>query len=276
MRVLLIALLLLAETRAEEKHAGNPSPELNRAAGLYYQAKYDSALAGLEKMVGTGPWKRRDSLVLYQYLGMSSARLGHDTAAVGYFGSLLALDSLFRFPRNEDPSVLAAFKRAREKKTPAAASAPPAAVIAPVAATLPKDTLAGAPPPPDTARVTNHITTAPAAPEGSRLAALPPPALTEQAAQGPRMTLGFGAIPLGAGWMARGHRGRGAALGALQIAGVVVSAFASEMQSRSQNDAYGLTDRELSAAEGWQWTQRVSLSVTTLAYLYSIIASTGE
>jgi hypothetical protein len=268
MQALFMALLMAIPAQA----GTHSSADLNRAAGLYYQARYDSALAGLEGLLRVGPWKKRDSLVLFQYLGMSSAKLGRDSSAEGYFASLLSLDSLFRFPKNEDSSVLADFRRAREKRAAAAS----VATIPPVTPALPLDSLRASAAP-DTSRLAAAVP-APASPPPAAppLAETAPRLSHPPAAGGKAMSLGYGAIPFGAGWMIKNRFTPGAATGLLQAAGLLLSAYASQMQSRSQDDRYGLRDAELPSAEGWQWTQRISFSVAIGAYLYSIFASTGE
>lgn len=274
----ILAFLLGLAWVAQGAPRANLSAELNRAAGLYYQARYDSALATLEGLLGGGPWKRRDSLSLYQYLGMSSARLGRDSTAAGYFSSLLSLDSLFRFPKNEDAAVLAAFAHAREKRLSRAPT--------PVTSVLPSD--------PDSAgddaaepAASHDFQAAPtpapavaAAPATSLSPATAPARASASALDGSAphrpMTLAYGAIPFGGGWFARNRYRSGLSLGILQAAGLVLSMYASEMQSRDQNDSYGLRAPEVNGAEGWQWTQRITLSIAVGAYLYSIFASKGE
>ncbi|HKP97012.1 MAG TPA: hypothetical protein VJ385_14775, partial [Fibrobacteria bacterium] len=92
-----IAVAVAAATAPAAPAASQAS--INKAAAFYHQGRFDSALARLESLKIQGPWKRRDSLSLFQYLGMSSARLGREEQAVDYFSGLLGLDSLFQFPR---------------------------------------------------------------------------------------------------------------------------------------------------------------------------------
>ena len=253
-----LALLMagLAGTGPTDKRDG----DLNRAAALYHEAKYDSAYGDLVGLLADGNWKRRDSLVLYQYLGMTCARLGRDSLAAEYFAGLIGVDSLFRFARNEDPVMLDAFQRGKlfasgkRGKSPiplsdaASGSRPEAAAAGPAQLT----------------------------PTAS-LFATPAPTPGDAALHEARMNLAYGAIPFGAGWMARNRMKRGVTVGFIQLAALVVSGYASEMQNREQQDLDGLgSGKQLSAAQNWQWIQRISLSVAVGGYLYSIISSGGE
>jgi hypothetical protein len=91
------------------------------------------------------------------------------------------------------------------------------------------------------------------------------------------MNIAYGAIPFGAGWMLKRRAKRGATMGFLQAAGLLFSAYASEMQSREQRDQFGLRNgAEIASAERWQWMQRISLSVAVGTYFFSIFAAAGE
>jgi hypothetical protein len=213
--------------------------------------------------------KRRDSLILFQYSGMSAARLGRAAAAARDFGALLALDSLFQFPRNEDASVLEAFSRARAARSaPAAATPPGAEATAPDPVTAP----AGLPPAPPASSPAARMVFA----DSGRAARSAPADLAAET--GPRrIGLGLGAVPLGGGWIARGRWSHGLVLGLLQAGGLALSLYASSRVSASEGDRYGIRDgSELSAVRKWQWTQRVALSTALGAYLFSLAASTGE
>ena len=244
-------------------HAGGP---LQRAATLYHQGRYDSALIQLESFRAQAPLKRRDSLSLLQYSGMASARLGLEADAAAHFGGLLGVDSLFQFPRNEDPLVLAAFARARrERETRSAMPAPPLPSPAPAAATATEAMTT--PPPAAPARFAF-------ADSGTGQAAPAGPAAVPQRSKG----IGFalGAVPLGGGWLARREMKHGLALGLLQAAGLGLSLYASDRISAAQGDPEDIEDNEIGSVRKWQWVQRVSLSTAVGAYLFSMIAATGE
>lgn len=233
---------------------------LQEAAALYHQGRFDSARVRLAGLLDAPGWRRRDSLTMLQYLGMSEARLGDDSAATARFAQLLAHDSLFRFARNEDAAVLRTFQAARDRRSAAAslgavepspARRPPAEVTA--AAALPQ---AGEP-----------REAAPARDPLAALAAEPPAA---------KMSLALGAVPLGGGWMARRRTTHGLTLGLLQTGGLLLSIYASERQNGMQEDVYRLEKSERVSAKGWQWVQRISLSTAMGAYLFSLIASGKE
>jgi hypothetical protein len=87
----------------------------------------------------------------------------------------------------------------------------------------------------------------------------------------------MGAIPLGGGWLARREMKHGIALGLLQAAGLGLSLYASGRISASAGDAFGIqNDDELASVRKWQWVQGVSLSTALGAYLFSLIAATGD
>ena len=251
---------------------------VKQGAGLYHQGRYDSATAILESCLGQGQLKRRDSLALFQYLGMASARLGKPDAARERFRTLLTLDSLFQFPRNEDPAVLDAFARARAEKAAPAAIPEPAAVIAPPVAAVPP---AGAP---IAAPATAPAAKLSFADSGTGLAAatpelrtaLPPPDRITPETGRRGIGLAMGAVPLGGGWLARSKIKHGATLALLQAGGIALSMYASGQISSRSGDAYGTQESELDSVHGWQWVQGVSLSTAVGAYLFSLIASTGE
>jgi tetratricopeptide (TPR) repeat protein len=280
-------------------------PSLKQAAVLYHQGRYDSALTVLEEC-RSGPLKRRDSLALFQYAGMTSARLGHIDQAKEDFRALLGLDSLFQFPRNEDSAILAAFAQAREERAQAALAGSPSAPAASGALPATRDSVAEArggtptqadprvpvpvaqPVPAGADRMTaspegdrqNGSPTSFPAPSGPgspnpepRAPVLPGPAK----ASGPQaIGLAMGAIPLGGGWLARGRSKQGWTLALLQAGGLAFSVYASSRMSAIQNDADGIRAGELGAEQRWQWTQRVTLSIAVGAYLFSLIASRGE
>jgi hypothetical protein len=251
----------------------NGKAGLNQAAALYQQARYDSSLARLEALKSSGPWKRRDSLSLFQYLGMASAKLGRDSAAVAYFSDLLRIDSLFQFPRNEDSLILNDFGRARESRSPAA-SATASAKTAP--ATIgPKDTATAF-----AKTIRDDLAEPlPIAP-GNPRAFAPPTAAASAAspmAANRKIGLAFGALPLGTGWMARDRVKSGLALGFLQAGGALFSVYASNAQTQSRSDNHGIRDHDqLASIKQWQWVQGISLSTALGAYLFSLIASAGD
>jgi hypothetical protein len=241
--------------------AGTPSgPSLKQAATLYHQGLYDSALTILEAC-RSGTLKRRDSLALFQYSGMASARLGRDDEASEDFRSLLALDSLFQFPRNEDSAVLAAFAHAREPLASAQPGRDSARTVA-------------APQPP----VASLADAGPAAalPVTARLPPLPD-AIGASGPRQPGVGLAMGAIPFGAGWLAKGRTKQGWALAVLQAGGLALSLYSSSRMTAAERNGDGIHDHaQLQSELGWQWTQRVTLSIALGTYLFSLIASRGE
>ncbi len=264
---------VVASSQADAKRAG---AIVNDAAHFYHQGLFDSALVRLEALQSQGPFKRRDSLSLYQYLGMASARLGQDSQAVAYFTRLLRLDSLFQFPKNEDAQVLQAFDRAHEAKNAAGI---------PEASAIPGAGNPSAPPPApsESAPATFaglSLRSAPPAPAGSTetLSLRASGGLTEKTGPGnAHVGLALGAVPLGAGWLVRNRVKHGVALGILQAGGIAISIYASEMQSREENDAFRVkNENERGNLQSWQWVQRVSLSTALGAYLFSLIASAGD
>lgn len=234
---------------------------LQEAAVHYHQGRFDTARVRLAALLDAPGWRRRDSVVMLQYLGMSEARLGADSAATEHFAALLAADSLFRFARNEDAAVLRTFEAARDRRP---ASASPIAAEPALAPVRPAETRNGGAPSPAGPQ-------SDAVPAGDPLAALaadPPPAA--------KMSLALGAVPLGGGWMARQRSAHGLTLGFLQAGGILLSLYASERQSGMQYDAHGLQESERGSAVGWQWVQGISLSTALGAYLFSLIASGRE
>jgi tetratricopeptide (TPR) repeat protein len=214
--------------------------ELNQAVSLYHQAQYDSALAHLKALKTIGPWKKRDSLSLFQYLGMTSTKIGQEAEAVDYFSGLLDLDSLFQFPTNEDTLILGTFRRAQEMR-------------------LMKNDA----PLPDTQDQ----------PQALSIQILPAPVLStspQPSATPPKIGFAYGAIPLGAGWIARSRLNSGLSLGFIQASGILLSIYASEMQNKQQDNG------DLASLHKWQWTQRISLSTALGAYIFSLIASAGD
>ena len=240
--------------------AAASGPSLKQAATLYHQGRYDSALTVLEAC-RSGTLKHRDSLALFQYSGMASARLGRDDEASEDFRSLLALDSLFQFPRNEDSLILAAFARARE---PLAGTGPgPKRDSAKTDVAPPPMALAEAGP-------------ATVLPVTARLPPLPE-AAGASGSHPTRIGLAMGAIPFGAGWLARGRPKQGWSLAVLEAGGLALSLYASSRISAAENDGDGIRDHgQLQGELRWQWTQRVTLSIALGTYLFSLIASKGE
>jgi len=270
--------LLLASALAVA--TAHSAPSLKQAAALYHQGRYDSALAVLETC-RSGALKHRDSLALFQYSGMASARLGRSEEADSNFRALLALDSLFQFPRNEDSAILAAFAQARlGRSVPPSKSAdttmdrglPPRVASAeagtgaalPVSAAVPSDRLVPIP-----------------SYSGSELPGNSAPLTAFPASAGrngpPGIGLAMGAIPLGGGWLLRGRRKQGLTLAVLQAGGLAFSLYASSQMTAAERDADGIRGHaELGNELRWQWTQRVTLSIALGAYLFSLIASRGE
>jgi hypothetical protein len=284
---------------------------VSEAASFYHQGRFDSAFTRLEALKSSGDMKRRDSLSLYQYLGMASARLGRGPEAEGHFATLLELDSLFQFPRNEDPLVLSAFTRARAQRpaqramTPVPPAAPlvrpqgptgadSSAIAASPAAALPTAASPAAPAP-------KTSPTATFAPQRGRHAddrplVLAGIALTEVGAAGPMdgagikdahgrqgpgnppsIGLALGAMPFGTGWFVRNKFKHGLALSILQAGGLALSMYASHMQTMEAEDIFRVQDEnERSDIKRWQWVQRVSLSTAVGAYVFSLIASAGD
>ncbi|MEO7426016.1 MAG: hypothetical protein ABI036_12575 [Fibrobacteria bacterium] len=268
--------LATAAMAATAYGASSRGSSINDAALFYHQGRYDSALARLEAMGSQGPFKRRDSLSLYQYLGMASARLGRDSQAAGYFTTLLGMDSLFQFPKNEDPQVLQAFAEARDRKAAEARSETKIPSAIPLSATAPLSGPVPAPatsstlsPPPDPLAMRG----APA-----ELAPLAPGWSPEKTAP-PRGNIGIalGAVPFGAGWLSRNRVKPGLTLGLLQAGGIGLSLYASHLQTREANDIYRVRDdKERAYIQTWQWVQIVSLSTAVGAYLFSLIAAAGD
>ncbi len=249
---------------------------LHRAASLYHQGRFDSARARMESLLSDEGWRRRDSLTLFQYLGMASSRLGEDDAAVDRFGRLLELDSLFQFPRNEDPGILRNFRAAREARHRASAQVEGRSADGPAANPGPGAAM--------THRLVARTTAESAGTESSLPATAATPAadpLQEASAAGfgtprERMNLALGAVPLGGGWLARNRTGHAVTLGLLQGGGLLLSLYASQQLSRARNDKWGAEEgREVDLMVRWQWVQAVSLSPAVGAYLFSIFASGG-
>ena len=250
-RVLVLSGSMLAAAAA---HA---VPCLKRSALLYHQGRYDSALAALGEC-RSETLKRRDSLALFQYSGMAEARLGRAAAAAKDFRALLALDSLFQFPRNEDSAVLAAFAQAHVP----AAGEPSAAASS--------DTSLGAPAAPASAVSAAHAVPAPARPAEPWTNPLPDKPYAHDSRG---IGLAMGAIPLGGGWLTQGRYTHGWTLAFLQAGGMALSLYASSRLTSIKNDPFGVTDSESPRATGWRITQAVSLSTALGAYLFSLFAS---
>lgn len=254
------------------------APSLKQAAALYYQGRYDSALAVLETC-RSGALKHRDSLALFQYSGMASARLGRGEEADADFRALLDLDSLFQFPRNEDSAILAAFAQAQMTRTDSQSKSLDTTVDPDPPRVAKAETGAGTAVP---ARATVPEGLVPLAPDsGSAPPVSPPPVQAFRANPGsssaPGIGLAMGAIPLGGGWLVRGRRKQGLTLAFLQAGGLVFSLYASSQITDIKGDADGIRDYgERGNAMRWQWTQGVTLSIALGAYLFSLIASKGE
>jgi hypothetical protein len=254
--------------------AASRGSSINEAALFYHQGRYDSALARLEAM--GGPFKRRDSLSLYQYLGMASARLGRDSQAAGYFTNLLGMDSLFQFPKNEDPQVLQAFAEARDRKAAEARSETTIPSAIPLSATAPHS---GAVPAPAASSALSTPSDPLAMPGASTEPAPLAPVWSQEKTAPPRGNIGIalGAVPLGAGWLSRNRIKPGLTLGLLQAGGIGLSLYASHLQTREANDIYRVRDdKERAYIQTWQWVQIVSLSTAVGAYLFSLIAAAGD
>ncbi|GEM_PF-2093714 len=282
---------------------------LNQAAAFYHQGRFDSALTRLEALKANGNIRHRDSLSLFQYLGMSSARLGREPEAAGYFGALLGLDSLFQFPRNEDPAILKAFNRAQGERSARAIPPPPLsagpvpaaspaaksdsaaaasmAVHAPIDSAVSAANVSGATVSNGTAKPASSDApaTRPPASAASKAtmslsypdAPFPVPAGGEGPKPPPRIGLVMGAMPFGVGWFANHKVKHGLALGLLQAGGLALSIYASGMQTHMQSDPFRTQDAgEKADQQKWQWVQRVSLSTAIGAYLFSLIASAGD
>lgn len=258
-RAALLLALGAALGAAPSPAAAGDAAALQQAAGLYHQARYDDARAGLEELMDQEGWRRRDSLMILQYLGMSYSRLGADSAAVSRFGDLLEVDSLFRFPSNEEAGIRRNFQAARKSRAArrAAASAAPA----PVPATDPAEPAAQAP-------------------AAGTASASPPPLAAAGVPDDPsraRMSLALGAVPLGGGWLIRKRRLHGVSLAMVQAGGILLSVYASGQQDRMREDLHGIeAGRERDLMVRWQWVQGVSLSTAVGAYLFSIFASGGD
>ncbi|MBW8887292.1 MAG: hypothetical protein JF616_05970 [Fibrobacteres bacterium] len=271
-------LLLLASALAVATARSEPS--LKRAAALYHQGRYDSALAVLETC-RTIALRHRDSLALFQYSGMASARLGKSEEANADFRALLELDSLFQFPRNEDSAILASFAQAQQGRSASPSKdndsasgrdSPPRVASAgrgtgtalPVSLIVPSDKLVPIPSYPGS---------------GPSAGSAPPAPFPSSAGKNgpPGIGLAMGAIPLGGGWLYRGRRKQGLTLAILQAGGLAFSLYASSQMSAAERDADGIRGHaELGNELRWQWTQRVTLSIALGAYLFSLIASRGE
>lgn len=266
---------------------------VKEAAGFYHQGLFDSCLARLEAIKEEGGLRRRDSLSLFQYLGMASARLGREPEAAGYFGSLLGLDSLFQFPRNEDAAVLKAFSRARAERASQAAILPRASPSFGVTNPPSASTARPAPAQDSTAPLPTAAASGTAGSGPGLLLASASPTLAspglripltgpippDDPSARPPQPIGFamGAMPFGTGWFARNKVKHGLVLGLLQAGGIALSIYASDKQSREQRDTFQVENREeVSTLQNWQWVQRVSLSTAVGAYLFSLIASTGD
>lgn len=244
--------LLWTAFAAAAAHAG---PSLERAAVLYHKGLYDSALSVLESFTD-GSLPSSDSAAYYQYAGMACALTGRDRDAEAHFRGLLAIDSLFQFPSNENPAILSAFAAAGASRR-----------------TVPE-------PAPDPGRDDGDALSDGADPGPAPDAPVfPPPVLSAPPLETPEKGVGraLGAIPMGAGWLMENRYPTGLAMALLQAGGAALSLYASSRAGDLERDPYGIRDpAELGEARKWQWVQRISLSTAVGAYLYSVIASGGK
>lgn len=263
-------------------------PGLKQAAALYHRGRYDSALTVLDDS-RAGIAKRRDSLSLFQYAGMTLARLGRADEAAADFRVLLELDSLFQFPRNEDAAILEAFAKAqasrKEGSDPVAEGLGQS--VAGKDSTLPPRVASAG-------REQGAFMAVRADPKAGEWVPVPayPGANLPSAEPGshgkyggtdggmdhnprrPGIGLAMGALPLGGGWLMEGRYRQGFALAFLQIGGAALSLYASSRISAEKRDLYGIrNDAELGSVHRWQWTQGLALSTALGSYLYSLIAS---
>jgi len=65
-------------------------------------------------------------------------------------------------------------------------------------------------------------------------------------------------------------------LACLQAGGLALSFYASSRITALDGGPEGTDPGERKSELGWQWTQRVTLSIALGAYLFSLIASKGE
>ncbi len=238
--------LFIAFASGLSASASNLKMDLNQAILLYHRTEYDSAAIHLMALKSLGPWKQRDSLTLFQYLGMASSKLGKDAEALEAFAKVLEIDSLFQFPKNEDTDILHNFELANHKR-----------VNPTIKSVVVLD------------KSSNVLENFPVSP---RMALAPGLSNT-----GGKIGFSYGAIPLGTGWMIKNQIKSGVALGFLQAGGVLLAIYASNVESKMKDDSFGILDRqELATVNRWQWIQRISLSTALGAYLFSLIASVGE
>lgn len=224
---------------------------LNLAVSHYHQGNYSLACTELDSLRNQANATHRDSITLYQYLGMASTQAGLDSNAVQYFSLLIQIDSLFQFPRNEDPRILQNFSRALQ--------IPAASKIGLLATPLP------------TSNMENQNL------NPSLNQTLPKPASIILPSSTNKIGFTYGAIPLGGGWIMQNKNVKGWTLGLLQVTGLALSIYASEMQSDLQNDFDAIQNNaEKTTLKQWQWTQRISLSTALGTYLYSIFSALGD
>ncbi len=261
--------LMLVLACASHKSHAEPQGKsnLNLAVTLYQQGLYDSSLHQLETLARESQSKRRDSICIVQYLGMASAKLGMDSTATVYFSKLLGLDSLFQFPKNEDIRILSNFQKAQEMLVVQQDAVP---LLEPIEALGPIEPLR-------TLTPIAPLTSATQSKELSPDSSIRSDVLIPRTRETDKIGLTYGAWPLGAGWIVKKRIRPGLGLGAVQVTGLLLSAYASYMQSREQGDAFGVRDeRERVTLEKWQWTQRIALSTALGAYIFSLIASVGD
>jgi hypothetical protein len=93
----------------------------------------------------------------------------------------------------------------------------------------------------------------------------------------PSIGLAMGSMPFGTGWFVRHKFKHGLVLGVLQVGGLALSIYASNMQTLEAGDDFRVQDQgELNDINRWQWVQRASLSTAVGAYIFSLIASAGD
>lgn len=244
---------------------------LNHAVSQYHQGNYALALSEFDSLKNEANATHRDSITLFQYLGMASTQAGWDSKAVHYFTVLIQIDSLFQFPRNEDARILQNFSLASQTQPnpekPPIAEAPPISGT-PLMGETATAPAAGAAPNPTTLRVLPQT-----------LEPQPAPQQTPNifATNTNKIGFAYGAIPLGGGWMMQNKNLKGWTLGLLQVTSIALSIYASEIQSDLQNDSDAIhNNSEKTTLKQWQWTQRISLTTALGTYLYSIFSALGD
>jgi len=215
---------------------------LNEGVKLYHQGNFEEANDFFNNLKNPIDASHRDSLTLFQYLGMTATQLGSDSLAIDYFSTLIIVDSLFQFPSNEAEGILKNFSAAHVLKQP-----------------------------PEILEID------PAPQNQNQTQAQPLPFTATELSGTNKIGFVYGAIPLGGGWLIKEKKITGWTLAALELAGFALSIYASEKQNDFQNDFDAIHDNaEKTSVKNWQWTQRISLSVALGTYLYSILSATGD